>query len=372
MATHMQRLTMRSRTELLSGQRGYVDVPTVYIWAGALKSRLPLLVSAPAFLCFWALTRGWLKILGIYFRSQNPRQPRRRPASVFRPATQFLQPNHPEILGLQRLALLGNTCLHPSPNTRRILLALWNHEPNHGDSSNFQTSWRSSDPKSSRLTTTKRDSLAVELGTGGSRLATGTDVHLGLLAAQATTSDLKTKQHEKELLIERLEQDRRNFAHREMGNVKRRNGIRPRYVSLLLPTCAEANKNTSVSVHQRTAELVSLESQNAQSFKLVQSLKAKVREAKEDATRIDLRLMLVERDVGYLQALLETAWENWRAAASQSVPSTSVQKATQNGGLTQRMVKLSVCSKERASLFIYDFVASTTTAIPFFTNPPTV
>ncbi|KAH6894801.1 hypothetical protein BKA70DRAFT_1319424, partial [Coprinopsis sp. MPI-PUGE-AT-0042] len=51
----------------------------------------------------------------------------------------------------------------------------------------------------------------------------------------------------------------------------------------------EEHGATSTSLHQRNAELASLESQNPQSFKLVQSLKAEVRVAKEDARRKDSR-----------------------------------------------------------------------------------
>ncbi|KAH6894803.1 hypothetical protein BKA70DRAFT_1439284 [Coprinopsis sp. MPI-PUGE-AT-0042] len=127
---------------------------------------------------------------------------------------------------------------------------------------------------------------------------------------------------ENELLIERLEQDRRFFAHREREEREKKE--QEREANDTLPSAPisvtqtltdlrlthahllEEHGATSVSVHQRTAELASLESQNAQSFKLVQPLESEVRVAKEDATRIDLRLMLVERDVGYLQALLES------------------------------------------------------------------
>ncbi|KAH6894761.1 hypothetical protein BKA70DRAFT_1570606 [Coprinopsis sp. MPI-PUGE-AT-0042] len=48
---------------------------------------------------------------------------------------------------------------------------------------------------------------------------------------------------EKELLIERLEQDRRHFADCEMGNVKRRNGIRPRYRHLHTPRTQGTNSS---------------------------------------------------------------------------------------------------------------------------------
>ncbi|KAH6894819.1 hypothetical protein BKA70DRAFT_1407381 [Coprinopsis sp. MPI-PUGE-AT-0042] len=121
----------------------------------------------------------------------------------------------------------------------------------NGDSSIFQTFWRSYalTPKSSRSTTTKRDSLAAELETAKAMVEplkqpTLTTSHrplpstsetpatnpIGqvfnsslshanlerqLLAAQATTSELETKLREKELLIERLERDRRYFADRE-------------------------------------------------------------------------------------------------------------------------------------------------------------
>ncbi|KAH6894828.1 hypothetical protein BKA70DRAFT_1407390 [Coprinopsis sp. MPI-PUGE-AT-0042] len=240
----------------------------------------------------------------------------------------------------------------------------------NGDSSILQTSLAKLcfDPKTSRSTTTKRDSLAAELETasgGASKLATGTDVHLGTTNSQPPnacnepqsstrpspmqapnvnsskpkeqpqTSNFKTKQRDKGPLIEQLERDRWYFADREKEEreEKERDQAKDcRYqhphaqdtddsndtppsapisvtqtltdLRLTRAHLLEEHGATSVSVHQRTAELASLESQNAQSFKLVQPLKAEVREAKEDATRIDLRLILVERDMEELEALL--------------------------------------------------------------------
>ncbi|KAH6894757.1 hypothetical protein BKA70DRAFT_1439233 [Coprinopsis sp. MPI-PUGE-AT-0042] len=201
------------------------------------------------------------------------------------------------------------------------------------------------DPKSSRSTTTKRDSLAAELETDPQLSAAkhlqqiqalnSSLSHAGLerqlLEAQRTTSDFKTKQRDKGPLIERLERDRSYFAdcEKEEREEKERDQAKvclpsPSHINDTPPSAPilvtqtltdlhltrahllEEHGATSVSVHQCTAEPASLESQNAQSFKLVQPLKAEVREAKEDATRIDLRLMLVERDVGYLQAPLES------------------------------------------------------------------
>ncbi|KAH6874836.1 hypothetical protein BKA70DRAFT_1449265 [Coprinopsis sp. MPI-PUGE-AT-0042] len=85
----------------------------------------------------------------------------------------------------------------------------------NGDSSNFQSFWRSYAliPKPSRSTTTKRDSLAAELETvsAAKRLqrtqALNSSLsHAGLerqlLEAQTPTSDLKTKQRNKGTLIE--------------------------------------------------------------------------------------------------------------------------------------------------------------------------
>ncbi|KAH6894805.1 spindle assembly checkpoint component Mad1 [Coprinopsis sp. MPI-PUGE-AT-0042] len=66
----------------------------------------------------------------------------------------------------------------------------------------------------------------------------------------------------------------------------------------------EEHGATTASLRQRTAELVSLESQNAQHQKLIQALEAEVRAAKEELRRKDSKVMLVEREVGYLQALL--------------------------------------------------------------------
>ncbi|KAH6894876.1 spindle assembly checkpoint component Mad1 [Coprinopsis sp. MPI-PUGE-AT-0042] len=66
----------------------------------------------------------------------------------------------------------------------------------------------------------------------------------------------------------------------------------------------EEHGATTASLRQRTAELISLESQNAQHQKLIQALEAEVRAAKEELRRKDSKVMLVEREVGYLQALL--------------------------------------------------------------------
>ncbi|KAH6894831.1 hypothetical protein BKA70DRAFT_793346 [Coprinopsis sp. MPI-PUGE-AT-0042] len=66
----------------------------------------------------------------------------------------------------------------------------------------------------------------------------------------------------------------------------------------------EEHGATTASLRQRTAELASLESQNTQHQKLIQALEAEVRAAKEELRRKDSRVMLVEREVGYLQALL--------------------------------------------------------------------
>ncbi|KAH6894860.1 hypothetical protein BKA70DRAFT_1532602 [Coprinopsis sp. MPI-PUGE-AT-0042] len=139
--------------------------------------------------------------------------------------------SHPEILGLPRLALSGNTCLHPSLNTRSIPLGLWITSPNGNHSNNLQTPLAKLcfDPKSSRSTATKLDSLAAELETdpqlsAAKRLQRTQALnsalsHAGLerqlLEAQRTTSDLKTKQRDKGPLIERLERDRRYLADRE-------------------------------------------------------------------------------------------------------------------------------------------------------------
>ncbi|KAH6894764.1 hypothetical protein BKA70DRAFT_1570608 [Coprinopsis sp. MPI-PUGE-AT-0042] len=102
---------------------------------------------------------------------------------------------------------------------------------NGDNSNNFQTPLAKLrfDPKSSRSTATKRDSLAAELERDP-ELSTAkrlqrtqvfnsslfhANLERQLLAAQTTTSELETKLREKELLIERLERDRRYFADRE-------------------------------------------------------------------------------------------------------------------------------------------------------------
>ncbi|KAH6879726.1 hypothetical protein BKA70DRAFT_1391416 [Coprinopsis sp. MPI-PUGE-AT-0042] len=60
----------------------------------------------------------------------------------------------------------------------------------------------------------------------------------------------------------------------------------------------EEHGATTALSRQRTAELVSLESQNAQHQKLIQALEAEVRAAKEELRRKDSKVMLVEREVG--------------------------------------------------------------------------
>ncbi|KAH6894825.1 hypothetical protein BKA70DRAFT_1407387 [Coprinopsis sp. MPI-PUGE-AT-0042] len=147
--------------------------------------------------------------------------------------------------------------------------------------------------------------------------------------SHANLEQLETKKRKKELLIERLERDRRYFADREMGNVKRRNGIRPstqgtnssddsppsvpisviQTLTNLRPAYAdllEEHGATAASLRQRFAEFLSFVSQNArhQKKKTIQALGGEARAAKEDARRIDSRVMLVEREVEYLQALL--------------------------------------------------------------------
>ncbi|KAH6899289.1 hypothetical protein BKA70DRAFT_1526885 [Coprinopsis sp. MPI-PUGE-AT-0042] len=88
---------------------------------------------------------------------------------------------------------------------------------------------------------------------------------------------------------------------------------------------------TTASLRQRTAELASLESQNTQHQKVIQALEAEVRAAKEELRRKDSRVMLVEREVGYLQALLASfkAEEACGDSATPAVDQVKVDKMDQ-------------------------------------------
>ncbi|KAH6894869.1 hypothetical protein BKA70DRAFT_1439352 [Coprinopsis sp. MPI-PUGE-AT-0042] len=90
----------------------------------------------------------------------------------------------------------------------------------------------------------------------------------------------------------------------------------------------EEHGATTASLRQRTAELASLGAQNTQHQKFIQTLEAEVRAAKEDVRRKDSRVMLVEREVGYLQALLASfkAEEAYGDNATPAVDQVKVDK----------------------------------------------
>ncbi|KAH6894866.1 hypothetical protein BKA70DRAFT_793921 [Coprinopsis sp. MPI-PUGE-AT-0042] len=90
----------------------------------------------------------------------------------------------------------------------------------------------------------------------------------------------------------------------------------------------EEHGATTASLRQRIAELASLGAQNTQHQKFIQTLEAEVRAAKEDVRRKDSRVMLVEREVGYLQALLASfkAEEAYGDNATPAVDQVKVDK----------------------------------------------